>query len=90
VGPSAELVIVGDASAPDTRALLEVARRGFHPNRALLVRPPGEDPGLLGRLAPVVRDLRALDGRATAYLCRGLACEQPVTGPEALEALLSR
>jgi uncharacterized protein YyaL (SSP411 family) len=25
-----------------------------------------------------------LDGRATAYLCRGFACQQPVTDPAAL------
>jgi hypothetical protein len=89
VGPSSELVIVGDGSAPDTRALLEVAREGYHPSRVLLLRPPGDDPGLLGRLAPVVRDFRAIDGRATGYLCRGFVCERPVTDPDALRALVA-
>ena len=89
VGPSEELVIVGDRSDRETRALLEVAREGYHPSRVLLLRPPGEDPGVLGRLAPVVRDFRAIDGRATAYLCRGFACERPVTDPDALRALVA-
>ena len=90
VGPSAEVVIVGDAAAPETRALLAVAREGFHPRRVLLLRPPGDDAGPLGRLAPVVRDFRALDGQATAYVCTGFVCERPVTDPQALRELLDR
>jgi uncharacterized protein len=81
---------VGNATAPDTQALLEVAREGYHPNRVLLLRPPGDAAGLIGALAPVLKDFKARDGRATAYYCRGFACEQPVTGPEALRALLER
>jgi uncharacterized protein YyaL (SSP411 family) len=88
VGPSAELVIVGDASAPDARALLDVAREGFHPNRVLLLRPTGEAAGSLDRLAPMVREFRTRDGRATAYLCRGFVCERPVTDAEALRTLI--
>jgi uncharacterized protein YyaL (SSP411 family) len=90
VGPSAELVIVGDPPAPDTQALLDVAREGFHPNRVLLLRPPGAAAGLIGVLAPVVKDFVARDGRATAYLCRGFTCEQPVTTPDALRELVAQ
>jgi len=88
VGASAELVIVGEAGAADTRALLEVAREGYHPNRVLLWRPPGDAASPLTVLAPVVKDFTAREGRATAYLCRGFACERPVTDAGALRELL--
>jgi uncharacterized protein YyaL (SSP411 family) len=90
VGPSAELVIVGDPSAADTHALLEVVREGFHPDLVVVLRPPGDDAGAIGRLAPVVQAFEAIDGRATAYLCRRFACEQPVTAPADLRQLLER
>ena len=38
---------------------------------------------------PLLRDRFALDGRATAFVCRDFACRQPVHEPEALDALLA-
>ena len=88
LGSSEEIVIVGERDAQDTEALLEVARAGYHPDRVLLWRPPGDDPGRVGELAPFAAGFVARDGRATAYACRDFRCEQPVTDPEALRALL--
>jgi len=88
IGPSQELVVVGDASDPRTGALLEVAREGWHPRLAVLHRSPGDgDP--LTALAPVVRDFTLVDGQPAAYLCQGYACERPVTEPEQLRGLLA-
>ena len=39
-------------------------------------------------VVPLLRDRFALNGRATAFVCRDFACRQPVHEPEALEALL--
>jgi hypothetical protein len=89
IGPSQELVVVGDPGRPETRALLDVARERFHPRLVVLHRPPG-DGGRIVELAPVVRDFSQVDGRPTAYLCRGFVCERPVTGPAELRALLAR
>jgi uncharacterized protein YyaL (SSP411 family) len=33
--------------------------------------------------------MKAIDGRATAYLCENFACQAPVTTPEQLRALLT-
>jgi uncharacterized protein YyaL (SSP411 family) len=37
---------------------------------------------------PLLQDLELVDGQAAAYVCRSLACQPPVTTPEALEGLL--
>jgi hypothetical protein len=89
IGPSQELVVVGDPDSPGTRALLDVAREGFHPRLVVLHRPLGAE-GPLAELAPVVRGFVQVDGRPTAYLCQGFACERPVTEPGELRELLSR
>jgi uncharacterized protein YyaL (SSP411 family) len=88
IGPSQELVIVGEPEADDTRALLAVAEEGFHPSRVVLFRPAGANGAALVALAPFTEGFVTVDGRATAYLCSGFACEQPVSDPDALRELI--
>ena len=81
--PVAQVAIVGDPAAADTRALLAVARRGFQPYRVLaLGNSASNTPDLL-------RGRSAIDGRATAYVCHGFACRRPVTEPAELAAELA-
>ena len=87
VGPSEELVIVGEPGAGDTRALLEVASEGFHPRRSVLLKPPGEAGRAISRLAPYTLNFELVDGRASAWLCRDFTCEMPVSDAADLRAL---
>lgn len=75
-GPIDEIAIVGDPAAAGTAALLSVARAGFRPNRVIAVSP---DPA--ASAIPLLHGRTAIDGAATAYLCRGLACRQPTSDP---------
>ena len=76
-------IILGDAAFDETHALARRARDLLCSDDAVLVlEPEGKtewlDPTWLeGR--PVV------DGRPTAYLCRGTVCSLPATEPEALQ-----
>ncbi len=88
IGPSQELVIVGDRTAVDTQALIAVAREGYHPNRVVLWRPPGSEGAALAELAPFTSGFDLLTGGAAAYLCSGFACEQPVSNPDELRQLI--
>jgi hypothetical protein len=87
LGPSAEIVVVGDAGAADTQALLQVVNSRDRPGTAVILKPAGGDP-LLDRLAPFTRGFTAKSGKASAYVCRNHACELPVTDPEALKEIL--
>ena len=88
IGPSQELVIVGDPAAEDTRSLLAVAWEGYHPNLVVLLRSPGDAGKAIVELAPFTESFDLLDGRAAAYLCSGFACERPVSEPDALRDLI--
>ena len=44
----------------------------------------------LAARAPWLADMRAVDGRATAYVCEEFACQAPVTEASGLRTLLSR
>jgi len=84
LGPSYEVVIVGEGGAADTWRMMAALQTGFIPNHVAVFRPSDEAAPEIDRLAEFVRDHRSMDGRATAYVCRDNACQTPVTDVEAM------
>jgi uncharacterized protein YyaL (SSP411 family) len=81
-----EVVIVGDPASPDTGALIDAVYATYLPNKVVAGRAP-EDEEVAG-LVPLLADRPTRDGRATAYVCEGYACQMPATEPEALAGQL--
>ena len=79
-----EIAVVGAAEEPAMAALVEPAARGYRPNQVLAASP---DPD--ASAVPLLHGRQRIDGRPTAYVCRGFACRLPVTEPDALLAQLS-
>ncbi len=79
-------VVVGDPGSTATRALADRARRVLLPEEAVLVVSPGAAPPD-GVDPDWLRGRDAVDGRATAWVCRGVACSLPVVEPEELTPL---
>jgi hypothetical protein len=82
MGPSCEIVIVGDEDKEDTKAMLMALNSRFVPNKVVLFKAPGEKGDALAELAPFTKDMKMIDGKATAYVCTGGSCKQPVTDTE--------
>jgi hypothetical protein len=82
-----EIAIVGEPDEPDTQALLDAVRRRYLPHAVLAVAVPGETAALGARI-PLLQGRQAIGGRATAYVCREMACKLPVHTPQELEAQL--
>ena len=83
LAPIVEVAIVGGADDPATAALLWEAQRGYRPDQVVSVAPDAD-----GSAVPLLRDRPRIDGRPTAYVCRGFACRLPVTDPDALAVQL--
>lgn len=81
-----EVAIVGDPTAADTRALLEVCLSGYRPHQIIAVGHPGAEWPTI----PSLQNRRQVDGRATAYVCVGFACLPPITEPAELQRLLEQ
>ena len=86
--PTREIVLVGPEDRADTRALRAAVDETFLPEAAVLYKPP-ETADRLAELAPFTAPLEMLDGKATAYVCAGFACDTPVTDPDALAARIA-
>ena len=81
LGPSQEVVVVGQAGQGDTLAMLAKVRSSFGPRRVLLFRPVGRGAPRVEALAPYSADMEMVGGAATAYVCEGYACRSPVSDP---------
>jgi uncharacterized protein YyaL (SSP411 family) len=80
-----QVVVVGARAAADTQALLRAIRGVCLPNRVLQVIEPGQS---LPATHPAAGKGQ-LDGRATAYVCRGTSCSLPLTDAEELATALA-
>ena len=87
LGPTQEIVIVGNAS--DAQPLIEETRRYFLPNATLLFHDLGAEAESLTEIVPFVANLKPIDGRPAAYVCENYACRRPVTTREDLRHILS-
>ena len=88
IGPSYEVVIVGDSTAPDTKAMLKAIRARFVPNKVVILRPTEEESPEIIRLAGYTRYQSSIDGKATAYVCLNYICKTPTTDIEEMLELL--
>jgi uncharacterized protein YyaL (SSP411 family) len=82
------VVIAGDRSRDDTRALVAAFESRLRPDHDLVV----VDDACRARLArqvPFAAALPMLNGRATAYVCVDYACRLPVHEPADLAELLA-
>ena len=73
-------VVVAAAAADDGRALREAAIGPFVPDLVLTAVVPGDAHAEW----PLYAGKEARDGRATAYACRGYACDEPTSDPARL------
>ena len=88
LGPTHEVVVVGEPGSADTDAMLQALRTSYLPGKVLLFRPAGEETPRIAAVAPFVQAQRALDGKATAYVCENYQCQAPTSDVEAMLGLL--
>jgi uncharacterized protein YyaL (SSP411 family) len=82
IGPSCEVVVVGDSDKTDTKHMLEALRSRFTPRKVVLLHSS------LGRrhgasyLDALTGGLTRKEGIASAYVCCNHVCKPPTTSPD--------
>lgn len=86
--PPLHIVIVGEKEAGDTKQLLQTAAQKFIPEKTVVLL--GDEPArkYFARHLPFTGEMKMLEGKATAYLCRNFACQQPTNDAEEFRAQL--
>lgn len=86
---SVEIVLVGHRNAPDTRRMQKEIHSRFLPNVVLIHKESHDVESLVTRALPFVADMKAIGGKATAYICQNRTCQLPTTDPAAVAEQLS-
>jgi uncharacterized protein YyaL (SSP411 family) len=81
LGPIVEVALVWPA-AGGFQPLLDTLFGRYLPNRVVVGAVEGDEGAAKG--IPLLETRRAVDGRATAYVCRNYACDLPATDAETL------
>ncbi len=90
VGPTHEVVIVGDSQAEDAKQMLQALRSTFLPSKVTLFRPTEEKSPEIIRLATYVEPYISIEGQATAYVCHNYICSLPTTEVEVMLELFDK
>ncbi|GAB4258738.1 thioredoxin domain-containing protein [Thermincola ferriacetica] len=86
--PPLDITVVGDRKAGDTEKMLATVNSRFMPEATVILKPPGPEGEKLAQAVAFLRDRQAVNGKATAYVCKNYSCHPPVTDADKLEKLL--
>jgi uncharacterized protein YyaL (SSP411 family) len=89
IGPSFEIVIAGDQSNEDTKAMIRAVRDQFIPNKVVLLRGSKEQSDKITELAPFTKFHTSMNDRATAHVCVDYNCKLPTTDLKQMLSLLN-
>ncbi len=88
LGPSFEIVIVGERGEESTEKLIDVVREVGIFRKAVIFKTANDETDEINSLAPFVRSYGSLDGKAAVYVCRDQKCSLPVADPDQLREML--
>jgi hypothetical protein len=85
IGPSKEVVLVGEENDPETVALREKLNEIFLPNTVITLKTGDED-----FIPEYALDLKRIENQSTAYVCSNFVCNLPTTDPDEMEKQLKK
>jgi hypothetical protein len=84
--PAVDVVVAGDPAEPRSVALRRAAAAPYEPDLVIATLALGDD---LGE-RPLFAGKTARDGKPTAYVCRGYACDAPTADPSVVSEQVLR
>lgn len=78
LGASREIVIAGAIDADDTVEMIWKIHSLYLPDTVAIFHPVDNDGEQIWELIPFIKDMKPLEGKATAYICENFACRPPV------------
>jgi uncharacterized protein YyaL (SSP411 family) len=88
IGPSFEIVIVGDKKKDDSKKILNELNNIYLPNKLVILKEPSLRDSEIEEFFPFVKNYSQVDNKATIYVCRNQQCNLPTTSIEKMKEQL--
>jgi hypothetical protein len=88
IGPSYEIVIVGDKNDKKTKEIIQSINSIFNPNKVIILKEIKSKDKLIENLIPFTKNYSQVDGQSTIYICENHQCQLPTTDIEKMEQFL--
>ena len=85
IGPSYELVIVGNKDNKDTKKILQNLNTIYQPNKVVILKDKNTKKISIEKLVPFIKDYTQIKNQATIYVCKNQQCQLPVTDIEKMK-----
>jgi uncharacterized protein YyaL (SSP411 family) len=79
-----EIVLVADKTKDDWRELFQIIHSAYMPNAIVLLLDVGTTDGALAK-SPLAEGRGLVGGKPAVYVCKGYACDKPITDPRELK-----
>jgi len=88
IGPSFEIVVVGNINNKDTKEIIQKINSINLPNKVVILKETGLKDSLIEELIPFIKDYSQIKNQATIYVCKNQQCQLPITNIEKMKQLL--
>ncbi|MFO7676844.1 MAG: thioredoxin domain-containing protein [Thermoplasmatota archaeon] len=88
IGPSYEIVIVGNKERKDTKKILQELHSTYLPNKVILLKELESTDISIEELVPFIKDYSQINNQATIYLCQNQHCQLPTTDSRKIKQFL--
>lgn len=88
LGPSYEIVIVGDLNSSETKKILKAINSRFIPNKVVILKTPGSTESEIIEVSDFIKDLRMINNKPTVYVCSNYSCKLPTNNINEMLKLL--
>ena len=84
-----QIIITGSPEAADTRQLINLINTFYLPTTIILLADNGPGQLYLEQYMPFIKNMSAVEGKATAYVCENFTCKKPVNSAQELALLIA-
>ncbi len=78
IGPAYEIVLVGKETDSNTKAMLDILKQDFLPNKVVIFKNTDKE-NEIEQILNHLKDFKAQKSKTTAYVCEQFSCQRPTT-----------
>lgn len=88
IGPSFEIVVVGDNNSTETKKILKAINLEFVPNKVVILKTSDNAENEMTETPDFIKDLKRINNKPTIYVCSNFSCKLPTNNTKTMLELL--